>query len=102
MSESLEYTEIAKFRAVVMLPHIPNALRLSDMYAMGIPLFIPDEPLIHKFVWPDDPLPLLDVAVDTEATNRSTPPFSPFPFQSDRRKFWQFRDEFHYWLQFTE
>ncbi len=59
MTTSMSFSDMATYRSVAMLPHIPNALRLSDMYAMGIPLFIPDEPLIHKFIWPDDPLPLL-------------------------------------------
>ena len=59
MTTSMSFSDMATYRSVAMLPHIPNALRLSDMYAMGIPLFIPNEPLIHKFIWPDDPLPLL-------------------------------------------
>jgi hypothetical protein len=59
MTKSMTFSEMASYRSIAMLPHIPNALRLSDMYCIGIPLFIPDEPMIHKFIWPDDPLPLL-------------------------------------------
>ena len=59
MTRSMTFSEMASYRSIAMLPHIPNALRLSDMYCIGIPLFIPDEPMIHKFIWPDDPLPLL-------------------------------------------
>merc|ERR1712190_195376 len=49
---SLSYADIAKFRAVIMLPHVPHALRLADICAMGSPALVPSEPLLHKFVWP--------------------------------------------------
>eukprot|EP00927_Polykrikos_kofoidii_P066181 TRINITY_DN61829_c0_g1_i1.p1 TRINITY_DN61829_c0_g1~~TRINITY_DN61829_c0_g1_i1.p1 ORF type:complete len:879 (-),score=75.09 TRINITY_DN61829_c0_g1_i1:85-2721(-) len=51
-SKTMSFAEIGEHRAVIMLPHVPYALRLSDVYAMGLPLFVPAEPLIHKFVWP--------------------------------------------------
>ena len=98
MTAAMSYTEIASFRAITMLPHIPNALRLSDAYAIGIPLFIPGEPFIHKFIWPNDPLPLLSRARMVEGLVRS----SPLDFQSVDRRFYKFREERHYWLQYTE
>ncbi|CAD7945524.1 unnamed protein product [Amoebophrya sp. A120] len=49
---NLAYQEIANFAAVVLLPHVPNALRLSDMQAMHVPIFVPADPYIHKIVWP--------------------------------------------------
>ena len=98
MSKAMSYSEIASFRAVAMLPHIPNALRLSDAYAIGIPLFIPGEPYIHKFTWPDDPLPLLSKARLAKGFVR----MSPLGFQSEMRRFYKFREERHYWLQYTE
>ena len=33
---------IAEFHAVVFLPHGPNALRLSDIYAASIPAAVPE------------------------------------------------------------
>lgn len=60
LTTSISFSEMATYRSIAMLPHIPNALRLSDVYAMGIPLLIPDEPMIHKFIWPTDPLQFLD------------------------------------------
>lgn len=102
MTKAMSYDEMAAFRAVVMLPHIPNALRLSDCYAMGLPLFIPGEPLIHKFIWPDDPLPLLSKARMPEAAADLRFPRSPLQFQSEGRRFYKFREERHYWLQYTE
>eukprot|EP00438_Fugacium_kawagutii_P023447 Skav236819 [mRNA] locus=scaffold2823:69762:87097:- [translate_table: standard] len=60
LTTSISFSEMATYRSIAMLPHIPNALRLSDVYAMGIPLLIPDEPMIHKFIWPTDPLLFLD------------------------------------------
>ena len=98
MTKPMAYSEIASFRAVAMLPHIPNALRLSDAYAMGIPVFVPDEPFIHKFVWPDDPLPLLSKARMTDGPVRH----SPLHFQSEGRRYYKFREDRHYWLQYTE
>eukprot|EP00392_Amoebophrya_sp_AT5.2_P010036 g10067.t1 len=50
--KNYDYQEIGSYAAVVLLPHVPNALRLSDMQAMGVPVFVPAEPYIHKIVWP--------------------------------------------------
>ena len=103
MTSPMSFTEIASYQAVAMLPHIPNALRLSDVYSMAIPLFIPDEPLIHKFLWPEDPMPLLS-KIRSNASRNSLPisHISPLEFQVAGRRFYQFRHERHYWLQFTE
>ncbi|CAD7962841.1 unnamed protein product [Amoebophrya sp. A25] len=50
--ENYPYQAIANYAAVVLLPHVPNALRLSDMQAMAVPVLVPAEPYIHKIVWP--------------------------------------------------
>ena len=124
MTKPLSFEEIASFRAVALLPHIPNALRLSDLYAMHLPIFIPDEPLIQKFLWPDDPLPLLSKARMSHAKSRNEEEnekyeeneentqndeyyeeyfeFSPLDFQAAGRRFYRFRAHRHYWLQYTE
>ncbi|KAF4735832.1 hypothetical protein FOZ63_030914 [Perkinsus olseni] len=38
----LEMADLCDFRAVIMLAYIPNALRLTDMYAAHVPIFTPD------------------------------------------------------------
>ncbi|KAF4669460.1 hypothetical protein FOL47_002534 [Perkinsus chesapeaki] len=38
----LEMRDLVDFRAVIMLAYIPNALRLTDMYAARVPIFTPD------------------------------------------------------------
>merc|ERR1712048_983005 len=84
---AMSYAEIARHRVVAILPHVPHALRLSDVYAMASPLLVPGLPLLHKFVWPfagpfcgrtGSPLSRL---VDDDASNRTHPPYSPFDFQ---------------------
>eukprot|EP00971_Amphidinium_carterae_P319232 6345239-Amphidinium_carterae.1 len=45
---TLSFQEIAGFQAVIMLPHGPNALRLSDMYSVAIPSVVPAEPLAYR------------------------------------------------------
>eukprot|EP00435_Cladocopium_sp_Y103_P029416 s1999_g7.t1 len=102
MTESMTFSEMASYRSIAMLPHIPNALRLSDMYCIGIPLFIPDEPMIHKFIWPDDPLPLLSKIRMPAMRGANTSELSPLDFQVAGRRYYQFRRERHYWLQYTE
>ena len=103
---SMSFHEIASFEAVAMLPHIPNALRLSDMYSMAIPLFVPDEPLIHKFLWPDDPMPLLSKIRAAEMTEEETASplstASPLDFQVAGRHFYKHMRDRHHWLQYTE
>lgn len=49
--ERLSFDEIARFRSIVILPHVPNAIRLSDTYTLYIPIFTPGVPLVHKFIW---------------------------------------------------
>lgn len=105
---NMGYKEIASHRAVIILPHVPHALRLSDVYAMGSPVLVPGEPLLHKFVWPfagpfcgrtDSELAR---EVDSAAPNRSSPPYSPFDFQRKQYDCADFHDDRRYWLQFTD
>lgn len=104
----LSFADIAKFRAVAMLPHVPHALRLSDVYAMGLPALVPAQPLLHKFMWPHaGPFcgrtdPELARSVDALAANRSRPPFSPFEFQGVDLEPGRFHDERRYWAQYSE
>jgi len=37
--------------ACAIWPHVVSAHRVADLFAIGLPMFIPSEPLIHKAVW---------------------------------------------------
>merc|ERR1719468_875410 len=97
MGASMSFAEIAAFRAVVLLPHVPYALRLSDVFALSLPAFVPAHPLLHKFMWPyAGPFcgrtdPALSRSVDEQSLNRSSPPYSPFDFQGSGLR----PDQFH-------
>ena len=45
------YARLSEYYAVVMLPHVPNPGAMSDLYTLGIPLFLPAEPYIYRFLW---------------------------------------------------
>jgi len=47
----LSYEEMATYRAIVLTPHVPNACSFHDVYAMKIPMFLPAEPYIYKWMW---------------------------------------------------
>ena len=50
---NLPYKEFAEsFLAVVLLPHIPQALRLSDLTALSIPMLVPALPMLLRMMWP--------------------------------------------------
>jgi len=52
VKKNLDFSVMARFLAVVLFPHVPNASRLSDMQGMGIPIMVPDEPFVYRTVWP--------------------------------------------------
>ncbi|CAD7953110.1 unnamed protein product [Amoebophrya sp. A120] len=51
-SSNMEFSQMQKFRAIIVLPHVPNALRLSDLTALHVPILIPSEPFVYRTVWP--------------------------------------------------
>ncbi|CAD7965282.1 unnamed protein product [Amoebophrya sp. A25] len=71
---NMEFKQMAEnFAAVVLMPHVPNALRLSDMTALGLPMLIPAEPYVYRVVWPlagcycghsDSKLPLMQTVME--------------------------------------
>eukprot|EP00933_Yihiella_yeosuensis_P044813 TRINITY_DN40085_c0_g1_i1.p1 TRINITY_DN40085_c0_g1~~TRINITY_DN40085_c0_g1_i1.p1 ORF type:complete len:197 (+),score=38.21 TRINITY_DN40085_c0_g1_i1:729-1319(+) len=107
-SRSLSFEEIAGYQALAMLPHVPHALRISDVFALGSPTFVPAEPLIHKFVWPfagpfcgrTDP----DLSRSLDPLNAKTDghPFSPFDFQGSIYELHCYHQDRRYWGQYTE
>merc|ERR1712216_440368 len=48
---AMSYEEIARYRAVILVPHVPNSCSFADVYAMRIPIFIPAEPCIYRWMW---------------------------------------------------
>eukprot|EP00971_Amphidinium_carterae_P329855 6462577-Amphidinium_carterae.1 len=36
---------------MVLIPHVPNTISFSDVYAMHIPIFLPSEPEIWTWTW---------------------------------------------------
>lgn len=47
----LSYRQMASFRAVVVMPHVPNSCSFHDVYAMSIPTYMPAEPYIYNWMW---------------------------------------------------
>eukprot|EP00931_Biecheleriopsis_adriatica_P031308 TRINITY_DN18379_c0_g1_i1.p1 TRINITY_DN18379_c0_g1~~TRINITY_DN18379_c0_g1_i1.p1 ORF type:complete len:643 (+),score=91.51 TRINITY_DN18379_c0_g1_i1:72-2000(+) len=45
------FQDIASFKALVLLPRQPYEVKLSDAFAMEVPIFSPSEPLAHRFIW---------------------------------------------------
>eukprot|EP00927_Polykrikos_kofoidii_P021705 TRINITY_DN20465_c0_g1_i1.p1 TRINITY_DN20465_c0_g1~~TRINITY_DN20465_c0_g1_i1.p1 ORF type:complete len:841 (-),score=75.36 TRINITY_DN20465_c0_g1_i1:100-2622(-) len=47
----LTYAQMAAYRMVVLVPHVPNSCSFGDVYAMSIPILIPAEPYIYTWMW---------------------------------------------------
>jgi len=109
MDKSISFQEMAHHLAVVLLPHVINALRLSDLFAMGVPLFVPSAPFIHKVVWPYNE-PYCGRGAHPDVRRRapwvqesSSHPYDIFTFQESKE--WlmdRFFLERQYWLQYSE
>jgi len=110
INRALSFQEIAEFHCVILLPHGPNALRLSDVYAASIPVVVPEEPLVQNFIWSSrtfggyDAEPrYLDLAPEALRSegNRSPVDFHPTNYLQS----WsihRFIDDRRYWYQYTE
>lgn len=101
----LPYEDVARYRAVVLLPHVPNPVALSDLYAMGIPLFVPDQPGIFRFLWDYDDCFAGPSARpqkrERAALRDSAHPHDPLDFLSSRAPLGRLAAQ-AYWYQFTE
>ncbi|CAJ1455297.1 unnamed protein product [Effrenium voratum] len=106
--KSLSFQEIGQYRALALLPHVPYAQRLPDVFALGSPTLVPALPLLHKFMWPfAGPFcgrsdPELSRSVDPIAGNASLHPFSPFAFQGPIFLPESFEEDRRYWAQYSE
>ncbi|CAE7669414.1 unnamed protein product [Symbiodinium sp. CCMP2592] len=104
------FQEIAAFHAVIFLPHGPSALRLTDVYAAGIPSLVPEEPMSHKFIWSsrtfggyDAERHCLSVAPPEFRRGGAEEPFAYHP--THYLQSWaihRFIDDRRYWYRYTE
>ncbi|CAK9005985.1 unnamed protein product [Durusdinium trenchii] len=105
--KSLSFQEIGHYRLLALLPHVPYAQRLPDVFALGSPTLVPAQPLLHKFMWPfAGPFcgrsdPDLSRSVDPISGNNSHP-YSPFEFQQKIFHPGHFEEDRRYWAQYTE
>ncbi|CAE7353930.1 rrp5 [Symbiodinium natans] len=106
--KSLSFAEISSFRALALLPHVPYAQRLPDVFALNSPTLVPALPLLQKYVWPyagpfcgrtDSEL---SQALDPMAANTTSHPYSPFTFQGKIFQPDRFNEDRRYWVQYTE
>merc|ERR1740121_1133613 len=106
--------EMGAFESAVLLPHNPAPIRLIDLYAQGLVLYVPAEPLIHKWVWANRPfggfsgMPVLRSMPSLTFRNTSSvpppdrhPPFSGTAYVSNWAISKHVADR-RYWLQYTE
>ncbi|CAK9081721.1 Uncharacterized protein SCF082_LOCUS38872 [Durusdinium trenchii] len=106
--KALSFEEIATFHCVIFVPHGPNALRLSDIYAANIPAVVPEEPLVQNFVWSSRTFGGYDA--ETRYLERAPPELrtqtdAPAFHASNYLQSWsihRFIDDRRYWYQFTE
>lgn len=109
IKRALSFHEIAEFHCVIILPHGPNALRLSDVYAATIPTVVPEEPLVQNFIWSsrtfggyDAEMRYLDRAPEALRANQ----FRPTEFHpTNYLQSWsvhRFIDDRRYWYRYTE
>lgn len=109
IKRALSFHEIAEFHCVIILPHGPNALRLSDVYAATIPTVVPEEPLVQNFIWSsrtfggyDAEMRYLDRALEALRANQ----FRPTEFHpTNYLQSWsvhRFIDDRRYWYRYTE
>eukprot|EP00397_Hematodinium_sp_SG-2012_P046759 GEMP01052951.1.p1 GENE.GEMP01052951.1~~GEMP01052951.1.p1 ORF type:complete len:218 (+),score=40.29 GEMP01052951.1:463-1116(+) len=99
----LHFDDIASFHAVILLPHVPNALRLTDVYKTFRPIFVPDATLAQKYVWANRNYCGYDAEIQYRHVFRepaNPAPYTPmFYYQWSIHAQWEHR---RYWYQFTE
>ncbi|KAF4740690.1 hypothetical protein FOZ63_007985 [Perkinsus olseni] len=96
----------ANYQAVVLFPWEPFMLTVTDLMGLGIPVFIPDEPLLHRFVLAGS-FPYGGVMQDPAQARARSPNVTgyderdPFQFMHDEpgvnledRQYWLARTDF--------
>lgn len=97
----MPYADMALYRAAVMMPWDLNLVMFHDLYAMNLPLFLPDLPGLHRVATTYFSRFKMNSAHDEQPfgeqmiSGRNSPhQYSPFQLE-----YLEARD---YWLQFTE
>ncbi|CAE6912162.1 unnamed protein product, partial [Symbiodinium sp. CCMP2456] len=97
----MPYADMALYRAAVMMPWDLNLVMFHDLYAMNLPLFLPDLPGLHRVATTYFSRFKMNSAHDEQPfgeqmiSGRNSPHrYSPFELE-----YLEARD---YWLQFTE
>eukprot|EP00927_Polykrikos_kofoidii_P009567 TRINITY_DN13999_c0_g1_i2.p1 TRINITY_DN13999_c0_g1~~TRINITY_DN13999_c0_g1_i2.p1 ORF type:complete len:603 (+),score=57.71 TRINITY_DN13999_c0_g1_i2:247-1809(+) len=113
----LKYADMAAYRLVVLVPHVPNSCSFGDVYAMSIPILIPAEPYIYNWMWSfSNPYagPGGDSRHQSVAPEelRPRPPsgWKPDPYQHEENVFAHLRHQIPrdlaaarvYWYQFSD
>eukprot|EP00927_Polykrikos_kofoidii_P001908 TRINITY_DN10742_c0_g1_i1.p1 TRINITY_DN10742_c0_g1~~TRINITY_DN10742_c0_g1_i1.p1 ORF type:complete len:827 (-),score=109.00 TRINITY_DN10742_c0_g1_i1:102-2399(-) len=117
LSKGMCREEMGSFQAAVLLPHNPAPIRLVDLYAQGVIMYVPGEPLIHQWIWANRPFggyrsPAVytsmaprDIFRGREEARDGLPPGHPPYSATAYLRVWSLTREFmdkRYWLQYTE
>ncbi|CAJ1356001.1 unnamed protein product [Effrenium voratum] len=99
--QNMPYAEMATYRAAIMMPWDLNLVMFHDIYAMNLPLFLPDLAGLHRVAVTYFARFRMNSAHEGQPFSehlpgrKSTPhPFSPFDLE--------FLEARQYWLRFTE
>ena len=100
----MPYAEMAVYRAAVMMPWDLNLVMFHDLYAMNLPLFLPNLAGLHRVAVTyfarfrmnsaHDGQPFSERFVSTWPASLPSHPFSPFDLE--------YLEAREYWLHFTE
>eukprot|EP00928_Gymnodinium_smaydae_P039240 TRINITY_DN26845_c0_g1_i1.p1 TRINITY_DN26845_c0_g1~~TRINITY_DN26845_c0_g1_i1.p1 ORF type:complete len:769 (-),score=120.07 TRINITY_DN26845_c0_g1_i1:101-2407(-) len=112
--------EMGAYEAAILLPHNPAPIRVVDLYAQGVLLYVPAEPLIHRWVWANRPFggyrapaaytsmapPQLRDRFGSGALSAMPPPAGHPPFSGTAHtSAWAVQRHVadrRYWMQYTE
>merc|ERR1711957_504122 len=111
---------MAAFEAAILLPHNPAPIRVVDLYAQGVIMYVPGEPMIHRWMWGNRPFggyrapkayismapphlrdSLGSMTAPSEAPPDGHPPYSGIAYLAA----WALQKHLpdrRYWLQYTE
>ncbi|CAK9045286.1 unnamed protein product [Durusdinium trenchii] len=99
--DGMPFASMAEFRSVVLLPWDLNLVMFHDLYAMAVPLFLPDRNGLHHTAFTF--LSRFQKSLTTgmpfkerlpEMEEKETHPFSPFDFE--------YLEVREFWLDYTE
>ncbi|CAK9042948.1 unnamed protein product [Durusdinium trenchii] len=96
----MPFAEMATYKAAVMMPWDLNLVMFHDLYAMNLPLFLPDLAGLHRVAVTYFARFRMNTAHEGQPFSERGPwPSSPHPFSPFDLEFLEARQ---YWLHFTE